>query len=952
MLVRTLKGRKLLNLKNTLSENQRILHYKNKILFPLYLLVTSSLLLFYLFTEMEIPLVLGFISMLVFSYTIGFAIFIPLNLSQIHFFPKLVLYLGAGFLISFVWTYFLSPFTVQPVSYFSLYITSVIVIFYYLHKKNNFERTTNLDNKNKAWTPSELFKAQDKPHFNKSNIVLLSTLVIIFTYLILQINHQGWPPGGDIEGHAYYTTLQIFNDKLLTHTPHFPNEVITYPLGMHFLAANLSILYNISPPQIFLIFGGVLLFLISITLLAIVYVVTKSSWLAVITLFVSLHVHASSNLETYLWGYFFNGPIPNLGAFFLFFFLILFFLVNKSSRISSVLSTSILFMVSGMVIYPPSIIYSTLVIFPFIFSSHYFNKMKNFQRTNWNKIFPRILKFNLKNFFIVIIILGLVSGPLVQHVFEVVSFQSQGENLGHAIHYANIERYFVDDIFSISFVAGLIVSTYLIIRHQDARPIGYIVLVFFLMGIIGSYIPSLYVFIAPGRFFSLIPILSWMILSLLIYQGWEHMKNNNNQKKFGNRYKPKRKRVFQQSKKYVIISIFGIITLLLMIPDVARGNYFTFQEELNYYRNVEQDKSAFDWIYKNVGSNELILDVAKFSGDRSYKWLQGIEYKRTVNGRYWEYGLTSDENKEINNAFSLAHNEFQLGFTLKKYNVSYIITSSFDKFGQVSNEYNFLKIVFRDRINTIYNVDLKSILSQKKIEEVMVIDMLYHAQKQEIAGDIAFAHGMYSDVIPLLIVLNLENGNDLTLIKIDEGGKYFMIVKISDQILETREKVFALEKKVDLEGDVNFRIKIYNQAVDKRPDDFEAWAKLILNSKVKYEYPEINKIFQKMANNFQTLRDLSDTSEERIKFSNFYVKTLQGLVLFQEESSKYPQAIITYDKLLGEDQFNLEVLKRKAGLLFEMEEYILTRDTYQKILSLEPENLEIKQKLDKLEPFR
>jgi len=351
---------------------------------------------------------------------------------------------------------------------------------------------------------------------NKGNIVIFSAFVFLFLFIMLKIQTFGWSPYGDANIHSYLTGIQIFNGSLLEHIPFLPNLKIEYPLGMHFFTANLSLLYNYPPPQSLLVLAGVSVFLLSAALLGIVYTLTRSSWLSTIVLLASFYIHSSGDKITYLWGHFIIGDYPNLSGFFFIFLLILIMLIIRNKiKIQHILFLFLL-VVSGIIIYPTTITYSSLILVAFVASRFKIKSntnLLNFKRKLFEKNKNSWLNFNVQYF--VIIVLGLSSFTLIDHFKNVVTVAFSPtliENVGIIYSGYTIFQYFSDDVFSISVFGGIIASVYIIVYQKQWRFIGYTVLGFILLEISGNYLGPFKIIISTVRYSAILMIFSWIVL--------------------------------------------------------------------------------------------------------------------------------------------------------------------------------------------------------------------------------------------------------------------------------------------------------------------------------------------------------------------------------------------------------------------------------------------------------
>ena len=136
-------------MKSTFKEN--ILSYnwsKNEKYFLFYLIITSSLYLFFLLDQTPVYLPIVFFVTLAISLPIGFAALLPFkNSFQAPTSIKIILYISIGLSANFLWSFILSPYMINPLASFSLYVLSIFIIFFNFYKfysKNKIIKTEKI----------------------------------------------------------------------------------------------------------------------------------------------------------------------------------------------------------------------------------------------------------------------------------------------------------------------------------------------------------------------------------------------------------------------------------------------------------------------------------------------------------------------------------------------------------------------------------------------------------------------------------------------------------------------------------------------------------------------------------------------------------------------------------------------------------------------------------------
>jgi hypothetical protein len=151
------------------------------------------------------------------------------------------------------------------------------------------------------------------------SIVTVLALAISFLYFSVSLSVMQWPPAGDITYHGFYTSIIIYDQRIPTNFSPFINLRLNYPLGFHVNAAFLSLLLGIYPGESVFLFGAILMIALTSLVFTLTYIITKSTVLSITTyvlLFLTYSTSASGgDLEEWLFGYFFNGPYPNIFGF-------------------------------------------------------------------------------------------------------------------------------------------------------------------------------------------------------------------------------------------------------------------------------------------------------------------------------------------------------------------------------------------------------------------------------------------------------------------------------------------------------------------------------------------------------------------------------------------------------------------------------------------------------------
>jgi hypothetical protein len=714
-----------------------------KIIFG-YVILINIIFLSINFSSNQITLSTSMLITILFCFPIGYALLLPIN-NSLQAIPliRLVIYLSTGFALYFLWAYFTSVFTINPLSTYFLLLVSSIIIGYNFFKTNHKIETKVIEQHDDSVAGYKIrisIPILDKKFvsIHIRDILFLVFFVTSFFYIISYVEFHSWPPFGDSERHAQITAMQIINGRFIDHVPFSPDLKFNYPLGIHFFAANLSLLYDIPPPQIIWLLSGTGMYLFSLVILSITYILTRSTLLSAAVLLAGLHT-GTGNLETFLWGYFFNGVLPTLLGFFVIFLLILLLVtIKQKDQIEKMIIFGIIIF-SGIILYITTITYMALFVLVYT--------LVNFPKRNYltDKFSFRINKKilpTLSFFIIIIVVLTILTGDLLdyyKHIFEFINTNSAKEITVNFV--SGVNKFYYDLFFIISITLGGISSLYLLFWQKNARFFGIISLLFILMQVNANYFGDLGFLISSARYSAIVIIFSWISISIMISSFW---KNTLSIIKVITHDLPKDDLVyasltlirtaFNLSKKRrfieihtdfprkntfsknIVIGCFLVVTLILLLPDFASAGWYSTDGDYRYSDNVNKQQGAMMWVKENIGSDELILNAPANTNDRTYKWIPGIEYKRIVNNDIGN-GLSEYERNEINDAFSYPYYPMNLETKLDKFDVKYIITDKVNDLN-ILQKYSFLILVYNDQNSLIFKTQPQNGLSIEEYIEL------------------------------------------------------------------------------------------------------------------------------------------------------------------------------------------------------------------------------------------
>jgi len=913
--------------------------------FHVYLIATLCLLLFFLFDQSSVPLPIAFFVTMLFLFPVGYAALLPLQrLIVIPNFIKLVLCLSIGLTLNFLWSYFISPYTIHPIANFSLFAISIFIILFNHHKQKL----------NDGWDEPEKFQRELVSHNNKilfhlsneennkfniikKEVPFFSLLILFFVIIMLMFSNFGWwPPYGDYELHSMFTAIQIYEGNLTLEVPFFTEGEIIYPLGAHVTSANLSILYNISPPETLLMLSGIIMFLILGILMSLVFTLTKSFWLALIVL-ISLFTINQGIIDTdgSLWGQFVIGVIPNLAGFFFLFLLFLVLLTIKQDNISSKIFL-ILITISGIVVYPVTLIYSLMIITIFFISKILTGDKKHKLLKAPQHIFLIKNKnhfLNLYFFFVIIIVIGMLDGEILGYIVNLADRVGSDSETIKGI-FSGTSPNFFDDFVSISIIVGILSSLYITIYRKKERFFGIFTLSFILIELSANYLGFFESFLWSRRYSQLIPIFSWISLSILVYYTWiipqnkiipfvKNSKSTNKGKEIKNLRSSILIPLIANIKKinflkYFVIGCFATFTLFFLVPDIP-----TFYENgtpTGFKPTVEALPylDGMKWVVKNVDSKDIIFSYVSlednYPQNRYFVWIPGIEFKQIINRADLPFPVDATTRIKIKATFANFQYEGSLAQILKENEVKYIITTYDENRNVILEEYDFLDVVFKDDYTVVYKVLSELISTEENIKKDLAAIAF--------SGDYKAATRLYNQIVEF----------DSKAFSDAWEGKNTILIKLGDdnegKIIFQRLYEFEIEEIYAYEIFSEFVLSgIMHQALIKNEVTYVITFTDDISHKIFQTYDFLDVVSKDdYTTVYKVIPRLISTEEESIKKDILFAKTL--------ELEGHPQlALKVYEKIRKFDSTSFEAWSNEIRLSNMLNDYEQTKSIYDEMIN-------------------
>jgi hypothetical protein len=427
--------------------------------------------------------------------------------------------------------------------------------------------------------------------------------VITFIHFDLATSVMKWAPPGDLIGHGYLVSLILSKGYTPTNLYPIVNYPLYYPSGFHTFVASIVPLTGFLPGEAVVLVGAVLISLIPIMLFSMSYVLTRSYLLSLIPFLASFYIHPSGYLGTWVMGFFYNGPYPNMMGYLL---SILTFYVSTSYETSLLRKFLVILLAetSLFFVYPPLFLTVGLInAFPALVS--------------FKQAIKEASRGKLLLICSLLVVLGYVFyrnyGQMVTHYAEILgNGGSPGPELGY------LPAFLVDAITSTAIVSGCVAAIWLIANDRRLIWISAFQLVSTSLIFISSFFPHPLVrALVPAR----LGPLTWLFSFVLVVR-WFSMATGLTQSRaltMRLRIKPPNIAIHLRQDIYraAILALLLFMVLLVIHPSLVRAAKLEYADRAAWYSKTEYFSVDFQtsiWIVENVKDEGLILNDPSFSG--------------------------------------------------------------------------------------------------------------------------------------------------------------------------------------------------------------------------------------------------------------------------------------------------------------------------------------------------
>ncbi|MGQ9722046.1 MAG: hypothetical protein ACUVXA_12075 [Candidatus Jordarchaeum sp.] len=554
--------------------------------------------------------------------------------------------------------------------------------------------------------------------FLLKGLVPLFLIILTFFHFSLVISQMGWPPVGDIlSGHGPFTSLLLYNGKIITTLEPLASNPLHYPIGFHVVAANIASWFHLFPGEAVFLLGGLTIILIPLLMYSLTYMLTKSIPLSLLVYFSVFMIHPSGHLEKWIVGFFYNGPYPNLTAFMIVIFSICILGLTEYRPLEKLkqryhigsIATLFFSLLALLLVYPSFSIFVAIMI-TFVVLRHRNEFVIFLQKKPISTITPFLLVGGLTFLTLprawVYTPERMASGlyqPNFTYIYGLVKFGGEAFLFDHITGYVMCIALFISLIL-------IYKKKYLFIN------LIYIIIFCWAIFTLSPAAPTILFIIEPSRAITIPCVISWLILSLGITEI----------------FRMKRLKKYLHSPINSVLIVI-LISFIILIPQFSASIVQEFSyanaQRYSWYTSTStfpNDFIALLWINYNIPPNELILNDLSWT---SY-WIPSLSIKNITYNRQLD-PLGIDRAKELKTVWEKPHEEYTVYQLLKKYDVHYVFLPSFwgwydapelggtgrvvgkpfsaEWYVQIFDTYPFLKIVFRLGSTTVYKVDLTQV---------------------------------------------------------------------------------------------------------------------------------------------------------------------------------------------------------------------------------------------------
>lgn len=589
---------------------------------------------------------IGFIYLL--SLLLGYCILHlakPERFLNLPFFVKLPLYLSIGLTSLTVITYLTGFFFISGYVLLIVGLFSLLIMVYLLSKSHTLYKQL------------KVLKSTD-------NLLFLLLFVFTFTYFITVISIFKWPPPGDVAVHGLYSSLIVNNQKIgFSLAPYAPSiPALPSVTGIHAISASLSLFTGVLPGEAVFLVGGGIAILIPLLLSSLVYLLTNSKLLSLLSFFSTFII--DSSLERWVFGYFYNGPYPCMFGFLCILLFITYYLLcgNKQLPDFSIQNKAVISLttLSILVIYPNFILFPLSFLFFMLFPKIKIHKIKTIKFKNFLVFILSLLIFIVTCIIFKDFILQLLEG-LIYYGSRAINNWSYDVSISFLYNSINGP---------VILFAGALCFIFILKRINLRLSIFYLLI---FIPILFSLHPSLYklfAIILPDRSIILCALISWAIISVFINYIFTRLNQKTIYFNFLTRLR------FKSIKFNFLCKIIAVCSIIFILFSSSLIYTFNFTGAKNYSwlmrHGFENDYDVLYWAHENISSNELIINDYSFTS----RFLLSFSLKNITSTYHLKSDFEINRAKDVQVFWSNPRNTSYLLELIDKYDPLYVLVTS------------------------------------------------------------------------------------------------------------------------------------------------------------------------------------------------------------------------------------------------------------------------------------
>ncbi len=503
----------------------------------------------------------------------------------------------------------------------------------------------------------------------RANLPPLVLFGLSFTYFAYIVGSYSWPPAGDAMEHGLITSLIRDNGRIfLDYRPLDARVPIVLPIGFQAVAANVSLVFGLFPGEAVFVTGALIVMLVPLIAYSIVWVITRSLIASLIGSVGTLLINSISGLESWLIGYFFNGPYPVIFAYLIMSLIFLQLALLDAQKTTSIRSFDTLptfcFLTVLLVF-----VYPNFAIFPLAFLA-YLLVVEGVRRLRGQGA-PRLF-FLAPLLLIIFLIVGIIAAYITGFIETIIVALSKVYGRSS---YTIRPSFWYDNLSGWGIILAGGLSLFFIVKKKIRLLAAWYLSLFgilLLAGVGPLYDPIS--IILPRRAYALLLILSWSIIGYALFtfilSRVSQPEKASRTSGLAERPRLKRHHALLAIK---VISVIGI--LALVSPSIAshalleQADKYDWFSRSTYFQN---DYEILEWISQNIPAESLILNDFSFTST----FLLSFAPQRVTDWFHLATDYEFDRAREVQSFWENPRDTVHFQILVEKYAIDYVLITT------------------------------------------------------------------------------------------------------------------------------------------------------------------------------------------------------------------------------------------------------------------------------------